>query len=154
MRNVRLRGKHKLEDKWDRDMYFVVSRFRDLPVYTVRSETSANGPTRTLHRDLLLPCPIPPACDDQHLVPVTSPSHPCTRSQKSAEADPSGDLSEGEYEWDVPGVQIQPAIFQFQTSPIESPCEFKPQSWSWLNLEFYLPLSLKMCVSKCRCSLT
>lgn len=34
--NVRLRGKHKLEDKWEKDIYVVVKRAGDLPVYTVR----------------------------------------------------------------------------------------------------------------------
>lgn len=33
--NVRLHGKHKLEDKWEKDIYIVVSRAGDLPVYTV-----------------------------------------------------------------------------------------------------------------------
>lgn len=121
VRNVRFRGKHKLEDKWDRDVYVVVSRLRDLPVYTVRSEISSSGPTRTLHRDLLLPCPIPPECDDPHLTSVASPSRPRTRSQKSAEANPTEDLSEEDHEWDVSRVQIQPAVFQFWSSPTESP---------------------------------
>lgn len=55
VRNVRLRGKHKLSDKWEQDIYTVVKRAGDLPVYTVRPE-GREGPTRTLHRDLLLPC--------------------------------------------------------------------------------------------------
>ncbi len=56
VRNVRLRGKHKLADKWESEVYVVVKRAGDLPVYTVR-------PLRTLHRDLLLPCGFLPASE-------------------------------------------------------------------------------------------
>ncbi|XP_051953222.1 retrovirus-related Pol polyprotein from transposon opus [Xyrauchen texanus] len=55
VRNVRLRGKHKLADKWEQDVHVVVRKIRDLPVYTVQPERK-EGPLRTLHRDLLLPC--------------------------------------------------------------------------------------------------
>ncbi len=56
VRNVQLRGKHKLADKWESEVYVVVKRAGDLPVYTVR-------PLRTLHRDLLLPCGFLPASE-------------------------------------------------------------------------------------------
>lgn len=59
VRNVRLRGKHKLADKWEADIHVVVKRAGDLPVYTVKPE-SKQGPSRTLHRDLLLPCSFLP----------------------------------------------------------------------------------------------
>ncbi len=36
-------------------MYVVLRQSEDLPVYVVRPETR-EGPQRTLHRDLLLPC--------------------------------------------------------------------------------------------------
>ncbi|XP_027888928.1 uncharacterized protein LOC114154226 [Xiphophorus couchianus] len=55
VRNVRLRGKHKLADKWEPDIYVVVKRAGNLPVYTVKPENQ-DKPLRTLHRDLLLPC--------------------------------------------------------------------------------------------------
>ncbi|XP_041864913.1 uncharacterized protein LOC121654728 [Melanotaenia boesemani] len=55
VRNVRLRGKNKLADKWEADVHVVVKRAGHLPVYTVKPE-SKQGPSRTLHRDLLLPC--------------------------------------------------------------------------------------------------
>lgn len=35
VQNVRLRGKHKLEDKWEEDIYVVIKCAGDLPVYTV-----------------------------------------------------------------------------------------------------------------------
>lgn len=55
VKNVKLRGKHKLADKWEPTVYIVVRRAGSLPVYTVRPEHSSR-PLRTLHRDLLLPC--------------------------------------------------------------------------------------------------
>lgn len=46
VRNVRLRGKHKLADKWEGTVHVVVNRKADLPVYTVRPENQ-DGPLRT-----------------------------------------------------------------------------------------------------------
>lgn len=62
VRNVRLRGKHKLADKWEPNVYIVIKRAGDLPVYTVRPEGKPK-PERTLHRDLLLPCGYLPALE-------------------------------------------------------------------------------------------
>lgn len=55
VRNLRLRNKHKLADKWESTMYRVVEKMVDLPVYVVQP-MNGDGPIRTLHRDLLLPC--------------------------------------------------------------------------------------------------
>nr|XP_055059066.1 uncharacterized protein LOC129442817 [Misgurnus anguillicaudatus]XP_055059067.1 uncharacterized protein LOC129442817 [Misgurnus anguillicaudatus] len=55
VKNVGIRGKHKLADKWSNTVYQVVKQINDSPVYVVKP-FSANGPERTLHRDLLLPC--------------------------------------------------------------------------------------------------
>lgn len=55
VRNLRLRQKHKLADRWESKVYIVQKRAGDLPVYVVCPE-GQDGPTRTLHRDLLLPC--------------------------------------------------------------------------------------------------
>lgn len=74
VRNMRLCGKHKLEDKWEHDVYVVVSRAGDLPVYTVRLEKTLDGPTWTLHRDLLLPCGFLPASVEDEL-PFPDPIH-------------------------------------------------------------------------------
>lgn len=78
VRNVRLRGKHKLADKWESDIYVVVKRSGDLPVYTVKPE-NRDGLLRTLHRDLLLPCGFLPITEPE--VPVTPklPRRPQTR---------------------------------------------------------------------------
>lgn len=55
VRNIRVRGKHKITDKWESTVHVVVKRAGTLPVYTVKPE-NGNGSLRTLHRDLLLPC--------------------------------------------------------------------------------------------------
>uniref|UniRef100_A0A3P9JPF0 Gypsy retrotransposon integrase-like protein 1 n=1 Tax=Oryzias latipes TaxID=8090 RepID=A0A3P9JPF0_ORYLA len=78
VRNVRLRGKHKLQDKWEQGVYKVIKRAGELPVYTVQPENH-DGPSRTLHRDLLLPCGFLPACPDD--LPAAAPvQRPRTRN--------------------------------------------------------------------------
>lgn len=62
VRNLRLRSKHKLADRWEPTVYIVQKRVGDLPVYTVCPE-GQDGPLRTLHRDLLLPCGLLPEPD-------------------------------------------------------------------------------------------
>ncbi|RXN35730.1 Retrovirus-related Pol polyprotein from transposon 412 [Labeo rohita] len=78
VRNVRLRGKNKLADKWEGVVYVVESQSGDLPVFKVRPETQA-GPIRTLHRDLLLPCGDLPSEVDH---PVTQGSFPKRKTRK------------------------------------------------------------------------
>ncbi|CAI5655207.1 unnamed protein product [Oreochromis niloticus] len=68
VRNVRIRGKHKLADKWESTVHVVVKKAGDLPVYTVRPE-NGEGPKRTLHRDLLLPCGFLAAPTEEHAQP-------------------------------------------------------------------------------------
>lgn len=111
VRNVRLRGKHKLEDKWEQRVYVVIKRAGELPVYTVKPEDT-EGPTRTLHRDLLLPCGFLPASTiEDH--PVTTPiRRPETRSQCQSHPDFAVDLEEEETDSvtsDCP-IPIQPPI--------------------------------------------
>lgn len=62
VRNVRLRGKQKLSDKWESDVYTVLKKAQNVPVYTVCPE-GKDGPVRTLHRDLLLPCGFLPGVE-------------------------------------------------------------------------------------------
>jgi transposase InsO family protein len=53
VRRVGLKGRTKLEDKWDSDTYVVVSQPNaDIPVYHVKSP---DGKVKTLHRSLLCP---------------------------------------------------------------------------------------------------
>ncbi|KAL5010560.1 hypothetical protein ScPMuIL_012865, partial [Solemya velum] len=63
VRNVGLKGKNKLADKWAKDPYIIIDiPNKDFPVYKVQKE-SAGGPTRTLHRNMLLPFTLIPAND-------------------------------------------------------------------------------------------
>uniref|UniRef100_A0A8P4K456 Gypsy retrotransposon integrase-like protein 1 n=1 Tax=Dicentrarchus labrax TaxID=13489 RepID=A0A8P4K456_DICLA len=94
VRAVRLRGKHKLADKWESDIYVVVKQAGDLPVYTVRPENK-ESPLRTLHRDLLLPCGSLPQSDEKP--DLLKPCRPKTRqSAKESQSDSEDDIP---YEW-------------------------------------------------------
>ncbi|KAL1263304.1 hypothetical protein QQF64_006043 [Cirrhinus molitorella] len=54
--NKRARGQGKLNDKWERNVYVVVSQPNlDLPVYVVKKE-GVDGEERVLHRNMLSPC--------------------------------------------------------------------------------------------------
>jgi hypothetical protein len=44
----------KVDDRWEEDIFIVIEKVEDLPVYTVQRE-DGKGPRRTLHRNLLLP---------------------------------------------------------------------------------------------------
>ena len=55
VRNVGIRGKHKLADRWEHTPYIVKDQPNpDIPVYAVQQEGSRKKP-RILHRNLLLP---------------------------------------------------------------------------------------------------
>lgn len=78
VRNVKLRGKHKIADKWEGDVYVVLKKAPDVPVYTVKPE-GKNGPVRTLHRDLLHPCGFLPAAVISETVTELPVRRPRTR---------------------------------------------------------------------------
>lgn len=64
VKNVGLRGKHKLSNRWSQTIYQVVKQVKDLPVYVV-SPLEADGSHRVLHRDLLLPCGFLPQTESE-----------------------------------------------------------------------------------------
>lgn len=102
VRNVRLRGKHKLADRWESDVYVVLRRCGDLPVYIVRPE-AGEGPQRTLHRDVLLPCGFLPVIPVESEADITKAARqPRTRrhpkSDSSDEADGNKSQSESDSE--------------------------------------------------------
>ena len=92
VRKVGFKEKHKLADKWDKDV-FVISDIpnAEIPVYVVKRE-DGKGPTRTLHRNFLLPfnfIPINPISSSvseqapkkqQFHTPVTSSSDDSSES--------------------------------------------------------------------------
>jgi len=56
VRNVSLRGKNKLADKWESVPYVVVSQpNQDIPVYELKKDSPHARVSRVLHRNLLLP---------------------------------------------------------------------------------------------------
>ncbi len=54
IKNLGLKGKHKLETRWSPVPYVVCEKLPNLPVYRVKPETG-QGRIKTLHRDKLLP---------------------------------------------------------------------------------------------------
>lgn len=85
VRNLRLRNKHKLADRWENTIYIVTKRMEDLPVYSVKPER-ADGPVRTLHHDHLLPCGFLAEMEEREMivVPVRKPrmTKECVQSDK------------------------------------------------------------------------
>ena len=62
VRKMAFRGKHKLSDRWENEVYVVIKKRSNLPVYTIKRE-NGQGKERTLHRNLLLPCDCFPLVD-------------------------------------------------------------------------------------------
>ena len=117
VRNVRIRGKHKLADKWEPDVHVVVNRAGNLPVYTVKPERK-EGPLRTLHRDLLLPCGFLPVAEPEQ-PPKQTIIRPRTRRQlrmeaaaESEVADDNSESEENDYYYYLPGETLNTDIIE------------------------------------------
>ncbi len=54
IRNLGLKGKQKLEDRWSANPYVVESQLSSIPVYRLKP-VDVNGPVRVMHRNHLLP---------------------------------------------------------------------------------------------------
>ncbi len=133
VRNVRLRGKHKLADKWESEVYVVVKRAGDLPVYTVRPETR-DGPLRTLHRDLLLPCGFLPASEVSS--PTLTKPTPKPRTRRSPGIEPSDDdrsFSDPEDEYPDGRYDALPVIETVRFSAVHDICRSERASDVSLN---------------------
>ncbi|KAI3352319.1 hypothetical protein L3Q82_005285 [Scortum barcoo] len=89
VRNVRLRNKHKLADRWEPTTYVVTKRMGDLPVYTLKPE-KGDGPLRTLHRDLLIPCGFLLQMEDEEPERTSKPRRPKTRQSVVQPEDNNG----------------------------------------------------------------
>ncbi|KAL3974076.1 SWI/SNF-related matrix-associated actin-dependent regulator of chromatin subfamily A-like protein 1 [Sarotherodon galilaeus] len=100
VRNLRLREKHKLADKWEQTVYIVTKQMENLPVYTVKPE-NGDGPNRTLHRDLLLPCGFLSPTEHE-TEQVTKTNRPRTRQISALEVDSDQTLEEEEDEFYYP----------------------------------------------------
>ncbi|KAJ0023086.1 hypothetical protein NQD34_002985 [Periophthalmus magnuspinnatus] len=78
-----------------------------MPVYVVKPERQ-DGPSRTLHRDLLLPCGFLPAVNQEPSAEASSVSKPRTRQQCQTSPD-SEDSAE-----DLTPVTVVPSLLRFQ----------------------------------------
>ena len=55
-RNVTIRGKHKIADKWEDDPYIIIAQPNpDTPVYKIKKNSPSAKKTREVHRNMLLP---------------------------------------------------------------------------------------------------
>ena len=86
VKNVGLKGKHKLANRWKTDRFVVIEHSNpDIPVFKVKGENSND--VKTLHRNMLLPLVLP----FQDPVPVTGVSvsapviKPCSNLDSSEE---------------------------------------------------------------------
>ena len=86
VRNVGLRGKNKLADRWEHKPYIVKAQPNpDIPVYEVQEDNTRSRKTRLLHRNLLLPFM----------------GLPCSERQQTTVADqPSADIEQTDIETD------------------------------------------------------
>lgn len=82
VRNVRLKGKHELADKWESLVYVVDGRMGDLPVYTVMPEG----------KDVLLPSGLLPSNPTEKPQPKR---RPVTRQMMHVSDGKCSDLSSG-----------------------------------------------------------
>ena len=56
LKNIGLKGKHKLADKWQKDAFVVIGKpNEDIPVYTIKR----GKVVKNIHRNLLLPVRLP-----------------------------------------------------------------------------------------------
>ncbi|PIK48239.1 hypothetical protein BSL78_14883 [Apostichopus japonicus] len=93
VRNVKLRGGHKLANRWEDTVYVVVRRCgEDMPVFEVRPE-GCDGQARTLHRNMLLPCRFAPA-PQEAVDPPTRPPRRRRQPPRIQQRDPSPPLSD------------------------------------------------------------
>ena len=66
VKNVGIRGKHKIGDRWEQEPYVVIDQpNNDIPVYEVRRQHTRSRKTRLLHRILLLPFMCLPRIEEE-----------------------------------------------------------------------------------------
>ena len=79
VRNVGLKGRHKIADRWKQDTYVILCQpNKEIPVFEVQRE-DGRGPTKVLHRNMLLPITsIPTAAEVQCKPPPLAKELPIT----------------------------------------------------------------------------
>ena len=93
VRTVGLKGKQKLADKWEDEIYVVRTQPNaDIPVFVVQRE-DGSGKRRTLHRNLLLPIGnLPPLVEPNR--PVRAPARRQRRNRRDIDNVEEGETSE------------------------------------------------------------
>ncbi|KAJ8044512.1 hypothetical protein HOLleu_07281 [Holothuria leucospilota] len=98
VRNVRPRGGRKLANRWVDQLYEVVSqRSGGMPVFEVKP-LDGNGPSRVLHRNMLLPCRFQPRVETAPSVP---PAHKGVRTRRKTRTEVSPETDDCDYEESV-----------------------------------------------------
>lgn len=117
VRNLSLRKKHKISDRWETVVHIVVKQpDENIPVYVVRPE-DGEGRDRVLHRDMLLPCGFLPANLEKDNV-CNVPSHvsgaadeeqeiPETSSAVEVAEDRDLSTSREEEDWEADNMSVQ-----------------------------------------------
>ncbi|KAL2081551.1 hypothetical protein ACEWY4_023404 [Coilia grayii] len=82
LKNLGLKGKHKLQSRWNSLPYVVMEKLPDLPVYRVKPE-SGIGKLRTIHRDNILPIGSLVRISEESDVQRQA-TRPLTRSQRKS----------------------------------------------------------------------
>jgi hypothetical protein len=97
VRNVGLKGKNKLADRWKEDVYIVQAQTDEqIPVYQVKLE-HGKGKLKTLHRNLLLPIGHIPVVDTlQNEAAIPTPCRPIPAPRRSIPSPPSIDEEESD----------------------------------------------------------
>ena len=123
VRNMTERGgPGKLRSYWEREIYVVTKKRKDMPVYEVKPE-SGDGWGRVLHCNLLLPCSILPV--ETHL---KSPKSGHTVSRRTHRQQTSKEETAGTIDADIPSLtpdQLQE--FYESTRLTKDSCETVPE---------------------------
>lgn len=143
VRNLSLRKKHKISDKWESAVHVVVKQpDESIPVYVVKPD-DGEGRERVLHRDMLLPCGFLPANltassvnDNVRAVPIQAP-------ETTDEGNTEGVLSTEEVDKDLEAQCTTPGFLegdmQSEQSASQSPSALNPEApvftsdWSVLS---------------------
>ncbi len=108
LKNLGLKGKHKLESRWSSIPHVVVGQMPNLPVFRVKPE-EGRGRERTIHRDHILPIgqsvriPVEQGCEETNVRPRTRSSRTRQRqknvNQREEMPEVTDSSSEVEYEY-------------------------------------------------------
>lgn len=123
VRNLSLRKKHKISDKWESTVHVVVKQpDESIPVYVVKADDE-DGRERVLHRDMLLPCGFLPV--------VMSKENADDGEQADTTQDPEG--TEGEEAGGNLSLEDTDVDWMSQCSPNATPEQCVSRSHVSLN---------------------